>query len=375
MKNITFIVIVISACEMLLVFPARSQAAVAPAQASGKVVLLRVHDVETKYGPTGDEINVEVVIWLDTQPKRAFGFQLRNDGNRPVRQGMLDLLRDAFNNRWTVTINYVGADGKDPDPGKSNFLIIRTWVTGNSPPPMAYEYAAKFVCGKSTGEVLPLGTFFTAVNVRNPGDEPISFTKRFAVALPAEKPGPVTRPFPARLGAHEAFEIDCADIFKHTQAQGGFLKGFVVIESRHELEVVVVYSAARLDDGQVATEHIERVPARLVQPKLPDLAPVPDDQGSFCRLRGDRLVVEIVNKGTDRAAASTTEVDFLDGTKKTADTPSLDPGEPAELLFETPAGFRREGVHNFLITADVLLEVVEADEGNNTANGQCIVID
>jgi hypothetical protein len=91
-------------------------------EASGKVTLLRVHDMGTKYGPPTDQIDVEVVIWLDSQPGKAFGFQLRNDGNRPARQGMLDILRDAFNNNWTVTIDY------DIDPDKKNGVIIRAWL-------------------------------------------------------------------------------------------------------------------------------------------------------------------------------------------------------------------------------------------------------
>jgi hypothetical protein len=102
--------------------------ATAPAHAglvesTGKVTLLRVHDVGTGYGPANDKIDVEVIVWLDSQPGQAFGFQLRDDGNRPARQGMLDLLRDAFRNNWSVTIDY------NIDPGKKNGVIIRTWVT------------------------------------------------------------------------------------------------------------------------------------------------------------------------------------------------------------------------------------------------------
>jgi hypothetical protein len=92
-------------------------------QASGIITLLRVHDVGTGYGPPSDFIDVEVVIQLDTTPGKAFGFQLRDDANRPVRQGMLDLLRDAFNNNWTVTVDY------SIDPGKNNGVIMRVWLT------------------------------------------------------------------------------------------------------------------------------------------------------------------------------------------------------------------------------------------------------
>jgi hypothetical protein len=92
-------------------------------QTSGKLNVLRVHDVGTRYGPPTDQINVEVVITLKNKPGYAFGFQLRNDQNQPVRQGMLDLLRDAFNNNWTVTIDYEIANGK------KNGVIRRTWLT------------------------------------------------------------------------------------------------------------------------------------------------------------------------------------------------------------------------------------------------------
>jgi hypothetical protein len=78
----------------------------AQVNATGKVTLLRVHDVGTGYGPPTDFIDVEVVLWLDTQPGEAFGFQLRNDQNLAARQGMLDLLRDALANNWTVSIDY-----------------------------------------------------------------------------------------------------------------------------------------------------------------------------------------------------------------------------------------------------------------------------
>jgi hypothetical protein len=92
-------------------------------QASGKLTRLQVHEVGTKYGPPGDEIDVEVVIQLTSQPNNAIGFQLRDDGNRPVHQGMLDLLRDAFHNGWTVTVDY------QIEPGKKNGVIYRVWLT------------------------------------------------------------------------------------------------------------------------------------------------------------------------------------------------------------------------------------------------------
>ena len=112
-------VITVALVLAILTAPAAAQV-----NASGKLTLLRVHDLGTGYGPPSDYIDVEVVIWLDSQPGKAFGFQLRNDQNLPARQGMLDLLRDAFANNWVVHIDYLVAPGHT-----DNFVLIRTWVT------------------------------------------------------------------------------------------------------------------------------------------------------------------------------------------------------------------------------------------------------
>jgi photosystem II stability/assembly factor-like uncharacterized protein len=75
--------------------------------ADGKVTLLRAHDVGTGYGPPTDQIDVEVVVWLDSQPGKAFGFQLRNDANEGTHRGMLGRLRDAFNHDRPIRLDYV----------------------------------------------------------------------------------------------------------------------------------------------------------------------------------------------------------------------------------------------------------------------------
>jgi hypothetical protein len=89
-------------------------------QSRGKLTFLRVHDRGTRYGPPGDSIDVEVVIKLDTEPGKAFGFQLRDDGDGPARRGMLDLLRDAMTLNSDVLVDY------NLDPGLNNGIIIRT---------------------------------------------------------------------------------------------------------------------------------------------------------------------------------------------------------------------------------------------------------
>lgn len=94
-----------------------------PLNTSGTLSLLRVHDVGTAYGPPSDQIDVEVVIQFVDRPTEAYGFQLRTDDEMPTRRGMLDLLRDAFNNGHVVNIDY------DIDDGKHNGVIIRVWLT------------------------------------------------------------------------------------------------------------------------------------------------------------------------------------------------------------------------------------------------------
>jgi hypothetical protein len=149
-------------------------------------------------------------------------------------------------------------------------LVIATLIVGASVlAPVAAVgqqapvlYAVKFICGKSPGKIVAPGVYFTAVNVHNPTERGIAFKKKFAIALPSEKPGRVSKLFEAKLGPDQALEIDCPDIARLTDTPPGeFVKGFVVLESATELDVVAVYTASgRTEDVQVL--EIERVPPR-----------------------------------------------------------------------------------------------------------------
>lgn len=94
-------------------------------QSTGRVVFLRAHEVGTGFGPPADQIDVEVVVRLDTVPDRALGFRLRNDANRHAHRAMFDLLRDAFEHGFSTTIDY----HLDVDAGENNGLAIRAWLT------------------------------------------------------------------------------------------------------------------------------------------------------------------------------------------------------------------------------------------------------
>jgi hypothetical protein len=75
-------------------------------QAEGRLDFLRVHNVGTKFGPPTDQLDVEVVVRLASEPDRAFGFQLRADGDEADRRGMLDILRSAFTTDRRVQLDY-----------------------------------------------------------------------------------------------------------------------------------------------------------------------------------------------------------------------------------------------------------------------------
>jgi hypothetical protein len=117
MKRLSMIAVTTA---LLVIIPASARADLLAK--TGKVTFLRVHDVGTGFGPSSDFIDVEVVMQLNGNRTESFGFQLRNDNNRAARQGMLDLLRDAFNNNWTVIVDY------NITPPKKNGVIIRVAV-------------------------------------------------------------------------------------------------------------------------------------------------------------------------------------------------------------------------------------------------------
>lgn len=151
--------------------------------------------------------------------------------------------------------------------------LIFVWTPAAPPPVQAQTqftlstYAAKFVCGKSEGRIASPGQYFTMINVHNPSPfRRTVYIKRFAIALPEEKPGKISEIVGGFLGPDEAMTIDCENIYKHTQTPPGqFLEGFALIYSPTELDVVSVYTAGH---AEVETLHSERVPVRrLVLPR------------------------------------------------------------------------------------------------------------
>ena len=237
--------------------------------------------------------------------------------------------------------------------------------------PTGFEYVVKFVCGEGDARVVAKGQYYTAINVHNPNDGVLVFKKKFAIALPSEKAGKVSKFFDAKLGPDEAFEIDCPDIFKHTETRG-FVKGFAVIQSERELDVVAVYTAAGAS-GAVETMDVEHVKGRSrggTPGGQPDLIPV-EVKPQYCNRDGLNLIVTIRNQGTAPAGPSTTRVVFNTGASPTQPTPALAVGAQVDLVFAIPAGCFSPDCQ-FRITADSAGVVAESNEVNNTVSGTCL---
>jgi hypothetical protein len=144
-------------------------------------------------------------------------------------------------------------------------------------PPGRPVYSAKFLCGFQADGGVPVdpskpvsalpqeppvmpGNYATEINIHNPQDNSVAFVKK-AVLSGFTAPGvvsPPEQPFPpgalhtAVLEPDWALEIDCPDIILllgDTLPPGAtFIKGFVVITSPEELDVVAVYTAERVDE-------------------------------------------------------------------------------------------------------------------------------
>ncbi len=69
-------------------------------------------------------------------------------------------------------------------------LATNRFVRAQTPPPLPFQYAVKFICGPSpTGrfQVLARGNYFTGINIHNPLVGSVSFRKKLAIATPDEE--------------------------------------------------------------------------------------------------------------------------------------------------------------------------------------------
>ncbi|GAN33298.1 MAG: hypothetical protein DPW20_02220 [Candidatus Brocadia sp.] len=233
-----------------------------------------------------------------------------------------------------------------------------------------FRYEIKFICGKSDGKVVAPGLYWTAINVGNPTDKNVILKKRFSIALPGEKPGPVSDLFKAKLGPYQAFEIDNRDIFEHTRTNADFIKGFVVIESEVELEVIAVYTAAGKNE-QVETLDVEHVLPRCLGMKgCPDLVVEKIERPEW-DAQNKRSVIRATIKNIGDAPAGSTVARLTDTssawepiTTADAPTPALGPGDTATVTFFLPYWVYNPDA-DLEVKADYKNELSECSEDNN----------
>jgi hypothetical protein len=248
-------------------------------------------------------------------------------------------------------------------------------------PGIRFEYSAKVVCGVQEDPDnmrLARGFYASAINIHNPTDSAVFFDKILALTFPPEeqKPGDVIQISRDQLRSDEALEVDCLDIQRRLFPGGfpnGYIKGFVVIRSSGSLDVAGVYSSASIEEGELSHSSIdvEHVPERQIgPPRLPDLLPVPDSTGEFCRLRENFLVVTVRNQGAGPAGASTTRVSLSGGGIIDQSTPTLSPGVSTDLLFDIRTCSYSPDC-TFEIFADATGMIAESNEANNIAKGVC----
>lgn len=153
-------------------------------------------------------------------------------------------------------------------------------------PGVVYIFSVKIICVPAFGDASPAlvpGTYRTAVNVHNPWQEPARIVKWVVLSPPEGEASVVSERITERLGAFEAFDIDCVHMARDFGLGGQTVpggKGFLIIQSDRELDVVGVYTARKserndTDEGAgigMDVEYIRPKVARL-ETRTPTLPP------------------------------------------------------------------------------------------------------
>ena len=251
---------------------------------------------------------------------------------------------------------------------------------------LTYEYASKFVCGLQRdpqNRRLARGLYTTAVNIHNPNPESISFFAKLALTFPpkAPNPGKIIPLGDFKLTSDQALAIDCEVIESAVRESGlstPYAKGFVIVQCRESLDVSAVYTSAALDENGRPTQQssidVEQIKERRLAAGptgVPDLIPVPDENGQFCRRPSGDLLVTVRNQGTGDAAASTLTVDYGSHGRRDVAVPPLGPSDQVDVQVSIPVGCFDPDC-DFKITVDSKNEIDESDESNNSASGLCL---
>jgi hypothetical protein len=146
-----------------------------------------------------------------------------------------------------------------------------------------FTYPVKIVCSPRFGEPSPAlvpGVYLTAVNVHNSGPETARIVKWVTLSVPQGKRSIRSRQISEELPSFRAFDIDCKHMARDFGLRGEKVpggKGFLVIQSDRQLDVVAVYTAEEVvgrkgGKGVGISEDVEYIEPNITRGgQLPDL--------------------------------------------------------------------------------------------------------
>ena len=271
---------------------------------------------------------------------------------------------------------------------EQNYSLVSEY--GFGPKAGNFNYAAKIICGESQGPAvglgLPPGRYATVVNVHNPFDSVVFFSKGVSLAYPPgnQRPGRiVTLGFDA-LGPGQTLAVDCSDLERRAFPQGfagSYVEGVVTIESELLLDVNALYTTAPAA-GEVTSIDVEAIKPRDMRPlggQLPDLVVVQNPDGSYARfLTGpsggsgwsSQLIVGVKNQGAAFSGPFKVNVKAIAyggwHVQYTRSVSGLVKDEIVIMAFDWGAG---GNPYTYEIELDKENVVVEINEGNNVVSG------
>ncbi len=174
---------------------------------------------------------------------------------RKVTRGMTVLLSVVFLVGGVAMVTPLGSESE---------------ARGDIPKPTKWQYIGKIVCGLFDGEPLLDGYYRTAINVLNLSRyEDVTVEAVFSPTFPEDNR--ISDPSVTDLSSLGAFEIDCETDFPPFNPDlVDPIKGFVIITSDEELEVIAVYTVLPLTFQVGISIDVERVPGRRISTKRPE---------------------------------------------------------------------------------------------------------
>ena len=256
------------------------------------------------------------------------------------------------------------------------------------PPANTYMYAVKIVCVPELGPADPAlvpAIYRTAVNVHNPWPQAARIVKWVTLSPPQGEPAIIgEQRHTETLEPYQAFDVDCVHMatkfgLDGRQVPGG--KGFLIIQSDQNLDVVGVYTSEELTGARVprrATGVGLGLDIEYIQPKIaqvvsqnPDLTvSITADPGADCPSDSCTIHVEFVITNASTVDVVSSFDIFIEMTAvpshltKTLTVSGLAAGA-SQSFSETLPGFCFVSDCTAWVTVDSANVIAESDETNN----------